>query len=101
MAIPADSIKLGSCGRGHQGGGAELGQISGAIDTAITDGRDGGGQVTPSGTGIRFNFRPIRISPARQITSAYPDRWNGMFGRDRTAGEGGANNMLATGRTRR
>jgi hypothetical protein len=59
VAIPADSIKL----RQLQVAVTKVvaqnsGQaITGAIDTAITDGfSDGGGLVTPSGTGLRFNF---------------------------------------------
>jgi uncharacterized repeat protein (TIGR01451 family) len=95
VAIPADSIKL----RQLQVAVTQMvaqnsGQaIAGAIDTAITDGfSDGGGLVTPSGTGLRFNFSADPDQPgAADHERAFSDRWNGMFDRDRTAGEGGAN----------
>jgi uncharacterized repeat protein (TIGR01451 family) len=95
VAIPADSIKL----RQLQVAVTKVvaqnsGQaITGAIDTAITDGfSDGGGLVTPSGTGLRFNFSADPDQPgAADHERAFSDRWNGMFDRDRTAGEGGAN----------
>jgi uncharacterized repeat protein (TIGR01451 family) len=96
VAIPADSIKL----RQLQVAVTQMvaqnsGQaIAGAIDTAITDGFSaGGGLVTPSGTGLRFNFSADPDQPgAADHERAFSDRWNGMFDRDRTAGEGGANN---------
>jgi uncharacterized repeat protein (TIGR01451 family) len=96
VAIPADSIKL----RQLQVAVTKVvaqnsGQaITGAIDTAITDGfSDGGGLVTPSGTGLRFNFSADPDQPgAADHERAFSDRWNGMFDRNRTAGEGGANN---------
>ncbi|SIO39188.1 Putative Ig domain-containing protein [Bradyrhizobium erythrophlei] len=95
VAIPADSIKL----RQLQVAVTKVvaqnsGQaIAGAIDTAITDGfSDGGGLVTPSGTGFRFNFSADPDQPsAADHERAFSDRWNGMFDRGRTAGEGGAN----------
>jgi Bacterial Ig-like domain (group 3)/IPT/TIG domain/Putative Ig domain len=96
VAIPADSIKL----RQLQVAVTKVvaqnsGQaITGAIDTAITDGFSaGGGLVTPSGTGLRFNFSADPDQPgAADHERAFSDRWNGMFDRDRTAGDGGANN---------
>jgi uncharacterized repeat protein (TIGR01451 family) len=95
VAIPADSIKL----RQLQVAATRVvaqnsGQaIAGAIDTAIADGfSDGGDLVTPSGTGLRFNFSADPDQPdATDHERAFSDRWSGMFGRNRTAGEGGAN----------
>ncbi|WMT72491.1 Ig-like domain repeat protein [Bradyrhizobium sp. Ash2021] len=100
VAIPADSIKL----RQLQVAVTKVvaqnsGQaIAGAIDTAITDGfSDGGGLVTPSGTGLRFNFSADPDQPgAADHVRAFSDRWNGMFDRGRTAGEGGANSYART-----
>jgi hypothetical protein len=93
VAIPADSIKLRQLQVAvtkvvaqHSGQA-----ISGALDTAIADGfSDGGGLVTPSGTGLRFNFsaddsdRPD-ASSATSGDKVVSDRWNGMFGRDGTS----------------
>jgi hypothetical protein len=92
VAVPADSVKL----RQLQVAVTKVvaqnsGQaISGALDTAIADGfNDGGGLVTPSGTGLRFNFsaddsdRPdASTASSEKVVS---DRWNGMFGRDGTS----------------
>jgi hypothetical protein len=92
VAIPADSIKL----RQLQVAVTKVvaqnsGQaISGALDNAIADGfSDGGGLVTPSGTGMRFNFSADSDRPdASSATSSekvVSERWNGMFGRDGTS----------------
>jgi Bacterial Ig-like domain (group 3)/Autotransporter beta-domain len=92
VAIPADSIKLRQLQVevtkvvAQNSGQA----ISGALDNAIADGfGDGGGLVTPSGTGVRFNFsadsdRPDSSS-ATSSEKVVSDRWNGMFGRDGTS----------------
>jgi uncharacterized repeat protein (TIGR01451 family) len=95
VAIPADSVKLRQLQVAvTQVVAQNSGQsIAGAIDAAITDSfNDGGGLVTPSGTGLRFNFSADPDQPgATDHERAFSDRWNGMFGRDGTAGEGGAN----------
>jgi hypothetical protein len=55
--------------------------ISGAIDTAISDGfGDGGDLVTPSDGGLRFNFSADPDRPhAATSESTITDRWNGTY----------------------
>jgi hypothetical protein len=55
--------------------------ISGAIDTAISDGfGDGGDLVTPSDGGLRFNFSADPDRPhATTSESPITDRWNGTY----------------------
>jgi len=104
VAIPADSIKL----RQLQVAATKMvaqnsGQaIAGAIDNAITDGfSDGGGLVTPGGNGLRFNFSADPDQPAAaDHERAFSDRWNGMFDRDRTAGQSGASNYAGNRQNR-
>ena len=90
--VPADSIKL----RQLQVAVTKMvalnsGQaISGALDNAIADGfSDGGGLVTSSGTGLRFNFSADPDQPEASTATGsekvVSDRWNGMFGRDGTS----------------
>jgi Autotransporter beta-domain/Bacterial Ig-like domain (group 3) len=61
--------------------------ITGSIDNAITDGfSDGGGPVTPVGTGLHFNFAADPDhSSATDGERVVSERWNGTFGRDGTA----------------
>ncbi|MEW6644196.1 MAG: putative Ig domain-containing protein [Pseudomonadota bacterium] len=85
--IPADSLKL----RALQVNVTRViaqnsGQaISGAIDSAISEGfSDGGGSfITPSGMGMRFNFAAdLDQTQATSGDKIVTDRWNGMVGRD-------------------
>jgi Bacterial Ig-like domain (group 3) len=103
VAIPADSVKLRQLQVAvtkvvAQNSGQS---IAGAIDAAITDGfNGGGGLVAPSGTGLRFNFSADPDQPrAADHESAFSDRWNGMFGRDGSAGQGGATGRMLPGPT--
>src|SRR6202158_1428998 len=92
VAIPADSIKLRQLQVAVTRVVAQnSGQaISGAFDNAIADGfRDGGGLVTPGGSGLRLNFSPAPDQPdassATGSEKVVSDRWTGMFGRDGTS----------------
>jgi hypothetical protein len=95
VGIPADSVKL----RELQVAVTKVvaqnsGQaISGAIDSAISDGfGDGGALVTPSGTGFRFNFSADPDPPGNTNSNkVVSDRWNGTFGRNDGLSNGGAN----------
>jgi hypothetical protein len=72
--------------------------ISGSIDNAISDGFSGGsGPVTPSGTGLHFNFAadPDRAS-ATDPESVVSERWNGTFGRPGAATGDGTNTYAPT-----
>jgi hypothetical protein len=93
VAIPADSVKL----RQMQVAVTKVvaqnsGQvIASSIDNAISDGfNDGGGLVTPSGTGLRFNFSADPDQPdASSATSSeriVSERWHGTFGSSTDAG---------------
>jgi hypothetical protein len=99
VAIPADSVKLRQLQVAVTRVVAQnSGQaITGAIDTAIADGfSDGGNLVTPSGAGLRFSFAadPDQASTA-DGESVVSERWNGLFGRDGAAREGGASNSYS------
>lgn len=92
--VPADSLKLrqlqvmATTVVAQNSGQA----IAGAIDNAISDGfNDGGSLVTPSGTGLRFNFAadPDQAGTTRGET-VVSERWNGTFGRDGNAMNGTA-----------
>ncbi|MBB5048945.1 hypothetical protein HNR60_003716 [Rhodopseudomonas rhenobacensis] len=75
--------------------------ISGAIDSAISEGFANGGQLlTPSGSGLRFNFTddPDQMGPASAETTV-SKRWNGSYGTTaETAGIGASNGGRGAGR---
>jgi hypothetical protein len=79
--VPADSVKLRALQiavtkiEANNSGQA----ISGVIDSAIAEGFSGGGElITPSGTGVRFNFsaEPREMDPA---TGSVADRAGDAF----------------------
>ena len=93
VAIPDDSVKLRQLQIevtklvAQNSGRA----IAGSIDQAISDGfADGGVLVTPSGTGLRFNFSADPDQPAQIGSDQISGRRNGSFGRGNDAGEGAA-----------
>jgi uncharacterized repeat protein (TIGR01451 family) len=82
VAIPADSLKL----RQMQIAATTVvadnsGQaIAGAIDDAIQEGFDGGGTLmTPSGTGVRFNFAADADQPSATSTPHRTSRVDDAF----------------------
>ena len=63
--------------------------ITGSIDDALTDGfSDGGGPVTPAGTGLHVNFAadPDQ-SGATDGARVVSERWNGSFGERMGSGD--------------
>ncbi len=65
--------------------------IAGAIDAAISEGfNDGGNLITPGGSGVRFNFSadPDQAATTGAVGS---DRWNGLYGRGSGGLPGSAN----------
>lgn len=67
--------------------------IAGAIDAAISEGfNDGGNLITPGGGGIRFNFSADPDHPQAATAGAdVSDRWNGLYGRSGGGLPGSAN----------
>jgi Autotransporter beta-domain len=64
--------------------------ISGAVDAAIADGfNDGGNFVAPAGGGLHFNFTSDpEEQPAANPASRVSDRWNGTVRSDGSNGPG-------------
>lgn len=67
--------------------------IAGAIDAAISEGfNDGGNLIAPGGGGIRFNSSADPDQPQAATAGAdVSDRWNGLYGRSGGGLPGSAN----------
>ncbi len=86
VSVPRDSVRLrqlqiAATGVIAQNSGSA---ISGAMDTAISQGFGGGGRlITPDGTGIRFNFSADTDAADGDATAAkFSDRWQGSLPND-------------------
>ncbi|MBV9460203.1 MAG: Ig-like domain repeat protein, partial [Bradyrhizobium sp.] len=101
--IPADSLRLRQMQvLATQTAAQSSGQaVSGAIDAAIADGfNNGGNPVTPSAAGMHFNFTSDADEPrSASAEKTISDRWNGGYRTDGNGWPPGAPNSYAGGQS--